>query len=73
MSTENEAFSIICEANGFNEKDVISNPNKFDKVEVFMVPLHCIRAMNRFPSLKHLEIIEQGVKVLEGLNHCPLY
>ena len=71
---EEFALDTICEANGFTREQIrTGSGGSIEKIEIFLVPYHKMIALQHFKSLRHLEIIDQSLTEIQGLENCPLY
>jgi hypothetical protein len=70
--SDEETYEIILEANGLTREQLYKKPQLGERLEIFMVNFRQMTCLDRFPRLKHLEIIQQELTSIDGLQGCPL-
>ena len=70
--TIDETHEAVLEANGLTLPLLAKKPQLGERLEIFMVNYRQMVCLDRFPQLRHLEIIQQELHAIEGLDACPL-
>ena len=70
--TVDETYEAVLEANGLTLALLAKKPQLGERIEIFMVNYRQMVCLDRFPQLRHLEIIQQELHTIEGLDACPL-
>ena len=68
--TDEETYEIILEANGLTREQLARKPQAAERLEIFMVNYRRMVCLDRFPQLRHLEIVQQELTEIEGLHAC---
>ena len=67
---ESAILNVICEANGITEEDLIKRTHNFDFLSMMFFNFPKISCLQFFPSLRKLQIMQQSVSSIEGLDAC---
>ncbi|CAG9462944.1 unnamed protein product [Pedinophyceae sp. YPF-701] len=65
---ELEALKDLKESNALTEDDLLAHPERIQELAMFMFNFPKIYCMQLFPFLRHLQLMQQGLKVIEGLE-----